>query len=254
MYIGFTDIPPFDDMIKPYYQIDSNGVVINKHTGKQIVPHINHNGYWQVSLMTETGRVFRKVHRLVLLVFDFNPNYKYLQGNHKDGDKSHNYLSNLEWATPKENKQHSIITGLSDGIAGSHNPTAIISEEEAIQIADLIMEGMKTNEILKYFPYANESIIYNLAVGNTWSFLFHPDFIDEMKAMYLDTLSIRNKHLICQFYQAHKFDEVRYGSVSNKVRGALEYIGYPYTDRYFKIAKRLYYRYDNPEITSLYDY
>lgn len=64
------------------------------------------NGYLQVGLHIEGTKYNYLVHRLVLEAFTSNPN-NYPQCNHKDGVKTNNYASNLEWCTPSENVKHS---------------------------------------------------------------------------------------------------------------------------------------------------
>ena len=68
--------------------------------------HINNkNGYVYVSL-NKNGKSFNKrLHILVAKAFIPNPN-NYLQVNHKDGNKLNNKVSNLEWATHKEQTKH----------------------------------------------------------------------------------------------------------------------------------------------------
>lgn len=52
-----------------------------------------------------------KIHRLIAVTFVDNPENKRWV-NHKDGNKSNNHFSNLEWVTPRENSAHAIATGL----------------------------------------------------------------------------------------------------------------------------------------------
>lgn len=63
------------------------------------------NGYSCVNL----NRKKQYVHRLVARAFIENSDNK-PQVNHKDGNKSNNHLSNLEWVTASENGQHAYHT------------------------------------------------------------------------------------------------------------------------------------------------
>lgn len=71
-------------------------------------------GYRSVILAKDGINRHFRVHKLVALAFIPNPENK-PQINHKDGDKHNNFVENLEWATPKENQQHAIATGLRNG-------------------------------------------------------------------------------------------------------------------------------------------
>ena len=51
------------------------------------------------------------MHRLITSTFlPTTPERNWV--NHIDGDKLNNYISNLEWVTPKENSTHAVETGL----------------------------------------------------------------------------------------------------------------------------------------------
>lgn len=79
----YVQIPEFSNQIKPYYAISNYGKIFNIYTKNEIIPHMNENGYLQVSLMTRTGRVFRKVHRLVMMCFFYFEGCENFQVNHK---------------------------------------------------------------------------------------------------------------------------------------------------------------------------
>lgn len=53
------------------------------------------------------------IHRLVALTFIPNPN-NYKEVNHKDGNKSNNHFSNLEWCSRSGNAKHAFDTGLNN--------------------------------------------------------------------------------------------------------------------------------------------
>lgn len=72
--------------------------------GKMLV-YANEKGYLYVGLSKNNKRKKIGVHRVVALSFIPNPHNK-PQVNHKDGNKLNNNVTNLEWATRKENEDH----------------------------------------------------------------------------------------------------------------------------------------------------
>ena len=109
---------------EPYenYKVSNLGKILSlnyKNTGKAKLmnPGTNTDGYLQVGLRKNGETNLCLVHRLVAETFLENPENK-PQVNHKDEDKTNNFVflnedgtvnkekSNLEWKTPKENSNH----------------------------------------------------------------------------------------------------------------------------------------------------
>lgn len=84
---------------------------------------INKCGYCEVGLTKNGKTTTFLVHRLVAQVFIPNPNNLPCV-NHKNGIKSDNRISNLEWCTYPENSQHAYINNL-HGWADSVNSNLI---------------------------------------------------------------------------------------------------------------------------------
>ena len=89
-------------------------------------PYIGkNNGYPTVKIYGKNKIYRRTVHRLVALAFIPNPENKKTV-NHKDGVRTNNVITNLEWATYSENKLHSFrelgLKGSALGKFGADNP------------------------------------------------------------------------------------------------------------------------------------
>ncbi len=125
----WKDIVGYESM----YQVSNKGRVKgltrsilcqgSTHTRKErILKHgVSKTGYHRVVLCISGNNKNISVHRLVAMAFCLE---RIGAGdvNHLDGDKSNNHSINLEWCTPKENKEHAkrlglIATGLSCGRA-----------------------------------------------------------------------------------------------------------------------------------------
>lgn len=86
------------------YQVSSWGRIRNAD-GQILKPYKSEKGYLKVELHKNGKGHKRRVHRLVAESFIENPEAK-PQVNHKDGNKENNSVTNLEWVTDEENKEH----------------------------------------------------------------------------------------------------------------------------------------------------
>ncbi len=75
--------------------------------------------YKTACLFKMGSRKYLLVHRLVAEAFIPNPDNK-AEVNHKDGNKTNNLLTNLEWCTRLENQKHAEDTGLRNLKGGNH--------------------------------------------------------------------------------------------------------------------------------------
>ncbi len=90
----------------PNYMISDQGRLMNTKRGRIIKGNIHRDGYHRYCLYTN-GKA-RSVFAHTLVAEAFIPNPKGLQEvNHVDEVKTHNWPSNLEWSTRKDNMWHS---------------------------------------------------------------------------------------------------------------------------------------------------
>lgn len=86
------------------YDVDENGIVSNRKTGRVLKQITTDLGYKKVALRINGKAVRVFVHRLV--AFKYVDGYKEgLVVHHKDSDNSNNNYKNLEWVTLGENSR-----------------------------------------------------------------------------------------------------------------------------------------------------
>lgn len=99
-------VPGFNDK----YEVSNTGNVRNEK-GHLLRPFLTHQGYLMVTLCENGKRKQIRLNRLVAEAFIANPDNK-PEVNHKNGIKTDNAATNLEWATKSENMIHAYKSGL----------------------------------------------------------------------------------------------------------------------------------------------
>jgi hypothetical protein len=87
------------------YEVSSFGNVNNVNTGRILKACANKDGYYLVGLRKDGKRTTFKVHRLVAEAFIENPLNKKCV-DHINNNKTDNNITNLRWASNKENGQN----------------------------------------------------------------------------------------------------------------------------------------------------
>ena len=133
---------------------------------------LNHAGYPTVSLKHSDGtrkRFIRRVHQLIAETFIKKGSRAKLQVNHKNGIKTDNSASNLEWVTDTQNQTHK-CTVLKTHRYGETHHNVKLKESDVIFIRKLFKKGYRTTQISREygFPYYAVSDIKN---KRSWRYL-----------------------------------------------------------------------------------
>lgn len=96
----WRDIEGFEGI----YQVSSWGRVRSKYG--ILTPYRNKKGYLKIGLYIGDRKTKKyRINRLVAAAFIPNP-LNLPQVNHKDGNKENNSVTNLEWSSDRQNKDH----------------------------------------------------------------------------------------------------------------------------------------------------
>ena len=107
-YEGYYEVDQFGRVfsVERVISVDDNGRKYEKPvSGKQMKQCLKNNGYKSVSLTKGGVTKAFYVHRLVAEAFIPNPDNLPMV-NHKDEDKTNNFLENLEWCTAQYNNTY----------------------------------------------------------------------------------------------------------------------------------------------------
>lgn len=160
-------------MLKPSflsdeYMVSDDGIIFSKR-GNPLKPSINHRGYQIVNLMINGKRKGIAVHTLVARAFckGYNPE---LTVNHKDGIKTNNKASNLEWITLYENTQHAIHV-LGKNNIGKNNPNALKIKMIDKATGKIKMQFDSIMDAARYFEPNSEYKRLKHIQGGIWKVL-----------------------------------------------------------------------------------
>lgn len=90
------------------------------------------------------------IHRAVAISFIPNP-LGLKEVNHKDGIKTNNAISNLEWTTRKGNAMHAAKNGLFADQIGEKANRAKLRQYQVDIIREALLNGFRQTAIAKYF-------------------------------------------------------------------------------------------------------
>jgi len=157
-------IPDFED-----YEVSNSGIVRSLSSskgkwGKELTP-LKHK-YLRVCLKKNKKSHWKSIHRLVALVYVANPE-NLPEVNHKDGNKFNNWDWNLEWTTPRKNKNHAIENALY--AHGESHGRAKLSEEQVLEIYNYIKLRVRTLDIAEKYQ-VHKSIIDGIKEGKGWKY------------------------------------------------------------------------------------
>ena len=149
----------------------------NHGTEAIMKPALDGSGYLRTMLKRDDGKIHTiKVHRIVGSAFIPNPEDK-PQINHKNGIRSDNRLSNLEWCTASENVKDSFASGRSNN-QGMNCPTSILTDDQVREIrADYVggnrnqYTGGLTRQKLADRYGVKLGAIKNILMNKTWKHL-----------------------------------------------------------------------------------
>jgi hypothetical protein len=123
------------------------------------------NGYEEAAVQLNGARKKARVHRLVALAFCEG----YQEGltvNHKDGIKTNNKASNLEWVSLADNSRHQWATGLIN-TNGENHPSHKLTTKQVVYIRKLLQKGITAHE-LSVVANVNPSTIYLIRDNKRW--------------------------------------------------------------------------------------
>ena len=156
---------------KNYYYTSTTGQVVN--INNQIIhPKMINSGYYVYALLSDVPSPKHKhvlCHRLFMLVFNPIDNPENYTVNHKNLDKSNNYLYNIEWMTYAENNFHKDWTCNNSGV---NNYKSQFNIQQLKIIVKELQKGTSYKDILKLIGMDdtdnNRDYIGNIKRGKTY--------------------------------------------------------------------------------------
>lgn len=148
------------------YLVSDSGLITKKNSTKLQQTKLHKRGYVLCHISIDGKKSWKLLHRIVATVFIPNPDNK-PQVNHIDGNKLNNTVSNLEWVTNNENRQHAVENAL---ISFGDNLSKKLDSTLVSEIKRLYVRGSHefgTYGLAKKFG-VSQSMILHIVTGKAW--------------------------------------------------------------------------------------
>lgn len=187
------------------YIISDFGTCINSDSGKEIKPISDKTGRKSLSLWINGKKTTKSIPQYMFNAHSIHPSKGESQIDHIDGDKTNNYIGNLEWVTPSENVRRAYKLGV-------HSKNSKISEKDVYYICELLELGYNTNKVSQLSGISS-SIVSRIKCGRAWTDISSKfTFLDnhnkrKSPIKYSDTIKNQIKTLIIQGYTNSEITE-----------------------------------------------
>lgn len=193
------------------YLISNTGVVYSKKSKKILKPQLSNCGYLRVELYINGCSYKKSIHRLVAIAFIPNPLFK-PQVNHKNGDKTNNNVSNLEWVTESENEKEAYRIGLKTSKLGEESHFCKTNKSTIKYICKLIEDGEYTLIEISNLTNVSIAMIYRIYWRKSWTNISYKYDFENCKQSH-------NKYTDIQIEKVFKYlseDELTIYEISDK--------------------------------------
>ena len=209
--------------------------------------------YCAIELVKIDGsRISIMLHRLLMIVFNFNEDFKNLEVNHISGNKRDNSLYNLEWTDHAGNMQHAYDHNLIK--SGEEHRFANTSEETVRCICEELQNANRTKNLYKDLAEkygVSTAVILQIDHGFSWTRVSKDYDLNHDLRVYSKRFSEEEVNFMCQYFQDHK-DQ----SIDTMVDYLCNYLQIQNSHNNKTKIKRIYYKFPGyfSYITKNYDY
>lgn len=154
----WRDIPGF-----PNYQVSSDGQARSTFNGvpRVLTPRVR-KGYYAIHAIIGGKDRNIGIHRAICLAFHGDPPKGFVAA-HRDGNRLHNTVNNLRWASQSENALDRAKHGRP--YAGSGNPNKKLSSRDVLSI----LESSESNVALARQFGVSRNQIWRIRKGHCWN-------------------------------------------------------------------------------------
>ena len=165
--VGYEGLYSVSDLGQVRRDVDWNR---DNKAGKIIRIHTDGTGGYHRVCLCRNGKSKKySIHSLVMAAF-VGQRPEGLSINHKDGIKSDNRLSNLEYCTSSQNTIHSYQNGLQHGRKGEKHHGAKLTDQDVMAIREEYANGLSFESLSYKYSVCKDNI--KMIVRNrTWKHL-----------------------------------------------------------------------------------